>query len=467
MGQGVWAGNITVSTAEELMTIATNVNDGTMTYSGDVITLTADIDLSDKTWVPIGNDWDNKKHFKGTFDGGGHKISNLSISTSDVYYLGVFGCVNGGTVKNLVLANSSVKSNISSSSYTDYVGGIVGYNLAGTIENCWVLSDVTIEGDDCVGGIVGYSGTSGTDKAYIKNCYNFGATVKSNNESTKGDICGKNEGEIVNGIIFSEAAGIMDAAALKGKSVTFSRTFTSSVASTICLPFQMTSVTGGTVYEFTDVTYDESKSAWVASFSDEGVSTTEAGKPYLFIPSASGAVDFSGTVVEGRYRPSSDTPTHLVLYNGTPGTSQSIHTGGDNGTWTFHGTYTKQTYGSNLTGTVYGFAAEAYDANGIAAGNFVKASGSAYVPPFRCYLTYSGSSLARSTTRGAADGLPDRIIVRLIGGNGGTTDIGTMDTRTGEVVLGSEWFGLDGRRIQGQPSQKGVYINNGKKMIVK
>ena len=294
MGQGVWAGNITVSTAEELMTIATNVNNGTTTYSSDVITLTADIDLSNKTWVPIGNDWDNGKRFNGTFDGGGHKISNLSISTSDVYYSGVFGCVNGGTVKNLVLANSSVKSNISSSSYTDYVGGIVGYNRAGTIENCWVLSDVTIEGDDYVGGIVGYSETSGTDKAYIKNCYNSGATVKSNNESTKGDICGKNEGEIVYGIILSEATGIMDAAALKSKSVTFSRTFTSDVASTICLPFQMTSVTGGTVYEFTDVTYNGS--AWVASFSGEGVSTTEAGKPYLFIPSASGAVDFSGSV---------------------------------------------------------------------------------------------------------------------------------------------------------------------------
>lgn len=457
MGQGVWAGNITVSTAEELMAIATNVNNGTTTYSGDVITLTADIDLSGKTWVPIGNDLDSEKlfkgTFKGTFDGGGHKISNLSITTSDVYYLGVFGCVNGGTVKNLVLANSSVKSNISSSSYTDYVGGIVGYNLAGTIENCWVLSGVTIEGDDYVGGIVGYSGTSGNDKAYIKNCYNFGATVNSNDNDTKGEICGKNEGEIVNGIIFSEAAGIMDAAALKGKDVTFSRTFTSGVASTICLPFPMTTVSGGTVYEFTDVTYNESESAWVASFSDDGVSTTVAGKPYLFIPSASGAVDFSGTVDAD--------------FNGTPGTSQSTHTGGDNGTWTFHGTYKKQTYGSDLKGTVYGFAAEAYDANGIAAGNFVKASGSAYVPPFRCYLTYSGSSLARSTTRGAADGLPDRIIVRLIGGNGGTTDIGTMDTRTGEVVLGSEWFGLDGRRIQGQPSQKGVYINNGKKMIVK
>lgn len=68
MGQGVWADNITVSTADELMAIATNVNNGTTTYSGDVITLTADIDLSGKTWVPIGNDWDTGKHFKGTFD---------------------------------------------------------------------------------------------------------------------------------------------------------------------------------------------------------------------------------------------------------------------------------------------------------------------------------------------------------------------------------------------------------------
>ena len=100
-------------------------------------------------------------------------------------------------------------------------------------------------------------------------------------------------------------------------------------------------------------------------------------------------------------------------------------------------------------------------------GDFVKAEAGAYISPFRCYLTYNAPSSARSLTRSADIELPSRIIVRLVGSNGQTTAIGSMDTRTGEVTFGDEWYSLDGRRLQSQPTQKGVYINNGKKVIIK
>ena len=51
--------------------------------------------------------------------------------------------------------------------------------------------------------------------------------------------------------------------------------------------------------------------------------------------------------------------------------------------------------------------------------------------------------------------------------DGGTTAIGTLDTRTGEIIPTDGWFDLNGRRLQGKPSVKGVYINNGKKVVIK
>ena len=245
----------------------------------------------------------------------------------------------------------------------------------------------------------------------------------------------------------SENIGITDAASLQGKDARFSRTFTADVASTVCLPFTMTSITGGTAYEFTAM--NKSGDDWIATMA--AVTSTVAGKPYLFKASADGAVSFSGTVSNG--------------FDGTAGTSSANYNG--DGSWTFRGTYTKLTYGTDLDGAVYGFAAQSYSTNSINPGDFVKAETGAYIPPFRCYLTYNAPSSARSLTRGADIELPSRIIVRLVGSNGQTTAIGTMDTKTGEVVFGDEWFTLDGRRIEGQPTQKGVYIQNGKKIIVK
>lgn len=247
-------------------------------------------------------------------------------------------------------------------------------------------------------------------------------------------------------LVLSETTGITDAASLQGKTAQFSRTFTASVSSTLCLPFPMTSITGGAAYEFTAM--EKVGDVWTATMS--AVTSTEAGKPYLFKASADGAVSFSGTVPND--------------FTGVAASSAPVaYSGG--GTWTFCGTYTRLVYGTDITGAVYGFAGSAYST--ISAGDFVKAEAGAYVSPFRCYLTYTAPSSARGMTHGAGIDLPQTITVRLVDLNGQTTAIGSMDTRTGEVVFGDTWYTLDGRRLIGKPSQRGIYINNGKTVIVK
>ena len=93
-------------------------------------TLTANIDLTDQNWTPIGSysNYGPNDGYTGIFDGGGHTISGLQISSTG-NNIGLFGRVNGGTVENLNLANVSV------SGYY-YVGGVVGSNYA-TITGCY------------------------------------------------------------------------------------------------------------------------------------------------------------------------------------------------------------------------------------------------------------------------------------------------------------------------------------------
>ena len=61
---------------------------------------------------------------------------------------------------------------------------------------------------------------------------------------------------------------------------------------------------------------------------------------------------------------------------------------------------------------------------------------------------------------------PDKMIVRLIGLDGSTTAVGHLDTTTGDVNI-NHWYGLDGQKVGGRPTKSGLYINNGKKIVVK
>ena len=132
-----------VYNADGLMNIAELVNGGKTDIN---ITLDKNIDLTGKDWTPIGTSFDNS--YTGTFDGGGHTITGLTITTKD-QFVGLFGYLNrAGTVKNVVMEGIQITSN----HMFGNTGGVAGFSW-GTIENCSVSGSVS--GTKCVGGVVG------------------------------------------------------------------------------------------------------------------------------------------------------------------------------------------------------------------------------------------------------------------------------------------------------------------------
>ena len=133
----------TVYNADGLMNVAELVNGGKTDIN---ITLDTNIDLTGKDWTPIGTSFRNS--YTGTFDGGGHTIKGLTVTTND-QFVGLFGSLGkAGTVKNVVMEGVQITNNHGSG----YVGGVVG-NSDGTIENCSVSGSVS--GTAYVGGVVG------------------------------------------------------------------------------------------------------------------------------------------------------------------------------------------------------------------------------------------------------------------------------------------------------------------------
>ena len=136
-------GSYMVYNANGLMNIAELVNGGKTDIN---ITLDTNIDLTGKDWTPIGTSFRNS--YTGTFDGGGHTIKGLTVTTND-QFVGLFGSLGkAGTVKNVVMEGVQITNNHGSG----YVGGVVG-NSDGTIENCSVSGSVS--GTAYVGGVVG------------------------------------------------------------------------------------------------------------------------------------------------------------------------------------------------------------------------------------------------------------------------------------------------------------------------
>ena len=198
----------TVYNANGLMNIAELVNGGKTDIN---ITLDKNIDLTGKDWTPIGTYYDNS--YTGTFDGGGHTITGLTITTKD-QFVGLFGYLNrAGTVKNVVMEGIQITSNhmfgntggvagfswgtiencsVSGSvSGTVYVGGVVGAQIGGSITGC--SSSATVKGTVDVGGVAGQTNSSATLTA----CYATGNVIIEINPKKNiagGSLVGMNAG---------------------------------------------------------------------------------------------------------------------------------------------------------------------------------------------------------------------------------------------------------------------------------
>ena len=286
-----------------------------------------------------------------------------------------------------------------------------------------------------------------------------------NDWNERADVTINGTGENLVGVNITEEVGNI-------KSVTYNRPFNTAQAATVILPFSYIcdgneGSEGGKFYGFKEVTYDYDQHIWVCTMQEPG-NTAEtsltANTPYLFMPNATTMTFPNISSMTGGVVTLQTTTANDGLYGGAT----------TDAAWNFHGSYKGKSWA--VASNDYGFAAqsgtEAGGAATVDAGQFVRFTIGAFIKPMRCYLSYVGTEApapARGLTRAAAtDDLPQSITVRLVSRSGETTAIGTLDTKTGEVSFDSEaWYTLDGVRLSGKPSTKGIYINNGRKIVIR
>lgn len=437
-----------INSPEGLQLLATYVNSGTIcvsssdynnifyVYANKYFKLNNDIAFIPtikNNFTPIGgksNDdyYDDYYAFCGSFDGGNHTISGINIDIDNNDYAGIFGYLeSGASISNVTLINASISGN-------EYIGGIVGDNEGGSISKCLVAKS-TINGTSYTGAIVGYNSTSGTlDHNYYGNINNVSSGIGCGTANGSKDVT-DNDGA-VSATFLSESEDVPSP--LNGK-VFFYREFTGGSASTICLPFAyMPNGSEGKFYTFNHVEKKDGK--WEAIM-DNVSGNLAANTPYIFVP------DENRNIVP-------------ILFHGDAVNSSNPST--TSGYWTFKGTYEEKKWDSEPTG-IYGFSAQAVADDNISQGQFVKVGAYVKIRPLRAYLEYTGSNFPNTRSSLPEEGLPDRIIVRLVGGE---TSIGQLDMKTGQVNLDSGWYNLDGIRLSGKPTKHGIYVHHGKKVVI-
>ena len=254
-------------------------------------------------------------------------------------------------------------------------------------------------------------------------------------------------------LVLDETNGVTPLTALAGQTnlaVAFTREFTENVSSTICLPFGFTpnATEQGAFHQFNGVDGE-----WQVHISAAITTELDPNKAYLFIPAKTGDITFSGTIasVDDSYSPTADTET------------------AEN--WTFVGTYEKIVWDDaakwdDFT-AIYAYMAKAIDPEKpVDVGKFVKLSANGSITlPFRAVMKYKAPASGARSTRAPED-VPATLTVVLDGKDGSATAIGTIDTRTGEFTPDS-WYSLDGRKLDGKPTRKGLYIHNGTKINIR
>ena len=207
LGMNAWADTYEIATAQDLVDFAEAVNGGETTANA---VLTAEIDLTDVTWTPIGN---ATTKYGGTFDGQGFAIKNFSYTATSDAGNGLFGYVNNATIKNFSISGelisdgftyngtigaaeantviSGIRSalNITLANKGAHSGGILGSTVTSgnpvLVENCEYSGTMTHTGaGDCQAGILGYTYNGG-----VKNCI-FSGTIIGETNTKYGGILG-------------------------------------------------------------------------------------------------------------------------------------------------------------------------------------------------------------------------------------------------------------------------------------
>jgi hypothetical protein len=225
----------TISTSAQLLGLAALVN-GTApglsrdTFSGKLINLASNINLSAYNWIPIGNySLSTENIFQGSFNGGHKTISGLTNVASSSTHQGLFGYL-GSTA---TLSNLTVSATITAA---DYVGAIAGYSEGGKILGCSATgmitasnyvggiagassglirgcsSAATVEGADYAGGIAGHLTAAGS----LQNCIATGSVTGLEPDTYVGGIVGSNAGLVQNCSVSAQVTGLGESAYVGG-----------------------------------------------------------------------------------------------------------------------------------------------------------------------------------------------------------------------------------------------------------
>ena len=238
--------------------------------------------------------------------------------------------------------------------------------------------------------------------------------------------------------------------------VTIDRTFEAGKACTLYLPFSIAAdkIAGGTFNTFTGVD-TSNPTEWIVQYSPVA-GDIEANTPYIFLPNGTNGGKI--TVNNG-----SDKVSICTANQHTTEKDQ----------WDFIGTYERIKWTHNTAdpewtqkredeiGSIYGFAAE--EKSGATVGQFVQVTDNVWINPMRAYLKHTVVAPARSMDGDAATTeLPSSMKVVIVAE---TTGITSMEDVRGK--MSDAWYSLDGRKLQGKPTTKGMYIHNGRKEVVK
>lgn len=469
-----------------LQLLATYVNSGTISaqlsedpntfyvYEDKHFKLTENIKFistnDENNFTPIGGKFGDYYAFSGSFDGDGQTISGIHIDYIDYddlnnsdSYAGIFGLLGkGAEIKNITLDNADISGK-------DFIGGIVGKNEDGSISNCLVTnSSIYGISSNHKGVIAGLNTSEGIlDHNYYSDC----KLIKDDENYYTTEIgCGTGTDTgnghqdvtqmTVKGVTYKDGAtyyvSAVDATilsetepvpnTLSGKTF-FYREFTGGSPSTICLPFAFTpNESNGKFYTFTGV--DESKWEATMTEAEKEDGKLAANKPYIFVP------DENRSIVP-------------ILFHGDAAYASNPST--TSGNWSFRGTYAEVKWDNNINRPegIYGFSAQTVEGQSISQGQFVKVGEYVKIRSLRAYLEYSGSSFPNTRGTLSEEELPDRILVRLVDSDGDITGIGELDMKTGEVTFDNGWYTLEGVRLSGKPAKHGIYVNNGRKHMIK
>ena len=176
-GSGTLADPYQISSPAELAYLSQSVIGGNL-YVGKYFILTNDLDLNNELWTPIGS---SAYYFRGQFDGNSHFISNLNVNLPTTIGVGLFGCIQDASIKNVGIVGTSTVTGSAN------VGGLVGqytaYKPGFSISGCFSNATVSASGEG-IGGIVGYfratQSADPTPANLITNCYSTGNITGNN-----------------------------------------------------------------------------------------------------------------------------------------------------------------------------------------------------------------------------------------------------------------------------------------------